>query len=79
MEGTYLGVEHMSVRKGGQGGTIINVSSFGGMKCNFVRVIFGGGGCANFVQNQHLVTAPPNTVNLHRDHLTSIRSVHQCQ
>ena len=63
MEGTYLGMEHMSVRKGGQGGTIINVSSFGGMKCNFVMSkFFGGrgGGCAcsaNFVQNQHLVTA----------------------
>jgi short-subunit dehydrogenase len=30
IEGTYLGVEHMSVRKGGEGGTIINISSFGG-------------------------------------------------
>lgn len=31
MEGTFLGLEHMSVRRGGQGGTIINVSSFGGI------------------------------------------------
>jgi hypothetical protein len=31
IEGTYLGVEHMSVRKGGEGGTIINISSFGGI------------------------------------------------
>ena len=28
IESTYLGLQHMSVRKGGQGGAIINVASF---------------------------------------------------
>ena len=30
IEGTFLAIEHMSERKGGQGGTVINVASFGG-------------------------------------------------
>ena len=30
MEGTFLGLEYMSVKKGGHGGAIVNVASFGG-------------------------------------------------
>ena len=30
IEGTFLAIEHMSERKGGHGGTVINVASFGG-------------------------------------------------
>ena len=31
MEGTYLGLEYMSTQRGGRGGSIINMASFGGM------------------------------------------------
>ena len=30
MEGTFLALEYMSTQKGGKGGTVVNVSSFGG-------------------------------------------------
>ena len=30
IEGTFLAIKHMSERKGGQGGPVINVASFGG-------------------------------------------------
>lgn len=30
IEGTYLGVQHMSTKNGGRGGTIVNVASLGG-------------------------------------------------
>ena len=30
IEGTFLAVEYMSENKGGRGGTVINVASFGG-------------------------------------------------
>lgn len=30
IEGTYLGIQHMSTKHGGKGGTIINVASLGG-------------------------------------------------
>ena len=37
MEGTYLGIEYMSVRKGGRGGAIVNTSSFGGTtRCPYI-------------------------------------------
>ena len=34
IEGTLLGLEFMSIKKGGRGGTIVNVASFGGTKCS---------------------------------------------
>ncbi len=38
MEGTYLGLEYMSDKKGGRGGAIINVASFGGRPLQFIVV-----------------------------------------
>ncbi len=32
IEGTYLGIEYMSTKRGGRGGTIINVASMGGKR-----------------------------------------------
>ena len=35
IEGTYLGIQHMSTNNGGRGGTIVNVASLGGKEvCN---------------------------------------------
>ena len=40
IEGTFLALEHMSTQKGGKGGAIVNVSSFGGnWHANFKRAI----------------------------------------
>ncbi len=39
IEGTYLGLHHMSPDNGGRGGTVINVASFGGIQCMQVNNI----------------------------------------
>ncbi len=37
IEGTKLGLKHMSTKKGGRGGVIINVASMGGKLCIIIN------------------------------------------